>query len=189
MPVSKKRKLKNGRKASRNCHGHLSTLFMPQWRIDRVKERFSDISLIAELKLGTGACNYHDVSLLRDVINATAWVSMYRIHITKDLNPDWLDANSKLFSEGQDAFQTFYERGCKKGAAKDPTIRFVASGDEFTKIKDVVAIGYDFVREMLEEKPLTFCKLFDAMKQWLGEKGFGRRGINEDDILKIMQRI
>ena len=189
MPVSKKRKLKNGKKPVRKAKGHLDSIFMPQWKIDNIKAQFSDISLLAEIKLGTGGCNFDDAAKIRDVINATAWVSTYKTMVSKDLSLEWVEENAQMFREGQDAFQSFYDRGNKLGGSKDPSVRYIATGDEFTKIKNIVMIGDYFISEMLEERPLTFCKLYDAMKQFLGEKGLGRVHFDHKDILRIMQGI
>lgn len=189
MPVSKKRKLKNGRKPVRKVKGFLDSIFMPQCRIDEIKSTFSQVELIAEVKLGTGGCTFDDVAKIRDVINACAWCATYKSSISKDLSDEWVEANWDIFLAGQEAFGTFYARGNLKGGIDDDSVRYVCTGEEFVKIRDAIAVAGDLCQQMLDKTPLTFNKLFSGMKTYVADMGVGKKEFDGDSLLKAMRRI
>lgn len=189
MPKSKHRK-KNGKRPVKKNKEMLSAIFIPQSDIDKVKSLFTQVELIAETKLHKGTCNFDDVAMIRDVLNMAAWSITYWGRMTKavTLSEEWVEANADSFLKAQDAFHEFYQRGNELGGVDDPTVRYVCRGDELTAIKDGVLIAGDLCQQMLDESPIQFIRLFDAMKRFLRGKGQGKLEFDGDKLAEQMKR-
>lgn len=190
MPKSKHRVKKNGKRPVKKNKEMLSAIFLPKSDIDKVKSLFTQVELIAETKLQKGTCNFDDVAMIRDVFNMAAWSITYWGHMTKavTLSEEWVEANADTFLKAQDAFHEFYQRGNELGGVDDPTVRYVCRGDELTAIKDGVLIAGDLCQQMLDDSPIQFIRLFDAMKRFLKGKGQGKLEFDGDKLAEQMKR-
>lgn len=190
MPKSKHRVKKNGKRPVKKNKEMLSAIFLPKEDIDKVKRIFTDVELIAETKLQRGLCNFDDVAMLRDVLNMCAWCSVYwaKVSETFKLTDEWIDANMPIFLKAQDAFHEFYKRGNDNGGVTNSSVRYVCRGDELTAIKDGVAFAGDLCQQMLDNSPIQFMRLFDAMKRFLCHEGQGKLEFDGDKLAEQMKR-
>ena len=182
MPKSKHRKNAKGKKLVHKKKFTYSTIWLPEEQINAIKNLFLDAEMIAEIKLVRGMCTYDDVAIMRDTMNFCSWCSVYLYNITKTLNDEWIKDSYSVFLESQDAFHTFYQRGIKAGALDDPTVRFVATGEESVKIRDGMLVAGDVCQQMLDKAPKHFIRLFCAMKDYLAGRGAGRLEYNSNEI-------
>ena len=188
MPKSKHRLKKNGKRPVKKNKECLSAIFVPPEDIEKLKSVFTDVELLTETKLHKGICTFDDVAQMRDVLNFCAWGTVYLAEICDTISEEWLEVNMPIFLKAQEAFHTFYGRGNAKGGVDDPTVRYVATGDELIAIKDGIAIGGDFCQQMLDEIPLQFLKLWFRMKSFLSDKGAGKLEFDGDKLAQQIKR-
>lgn len=187
MPKSKNKR-KNGKATVQKNKRALSAIFLKQSAIDDVRQIFVEAQLKAEMKLGTGQCTFDDVALIRDCLNAGSWCLIYLDRITGDLNEEWFNSIQETFSKSKDAFHTFYWRGNNKGGVKDPTVRYVCTGDELTAIKDGVQVSCELIDDMLTNRPSIFLSLFFGMKKFLKGRGTGRLEFTAAELEKAIRK-
>ena len=190
MPVSKPRVKKNGKRPTRKNKWMLDSIFLPEEKIKKVRELFTNVEMISETKLHRGVCNFDDVAMMRDVLNMCAWSSIYwaKVSETFKLSDEWIDENMPIFLKAQDAFHTFYSRGNSRGGIENPEIHYVATGDELTAIRDGIAVAGDLCQQMLNDSPIQFLRLFDAMKRFLRHEGAGKLEFDGDKLAQSIRR-
>lgn len=187
MPVSKNKR-KNG-KGKRRLNGSLGAIFMPNYHIDEIARLITEAELACEIKLVRGECVYQDVASIRDILNMCTWSITYLDRITHQLSPEWVENQCKVFMAAQEAFHTFYMRGNAAGGINDPTVRYIATGDECTRIRDGVLVAADVCHQMLRDRPIHFVKLFCRMKEFLGDHlGQKRIKFEIDDLEHVIRR-
>lgn len=187
MPSSNNKR-KNGKKVVRKNKKALSAIYLEQGAIDSVKQLFVEAQLRCELKLGTGQCTFDDVALFRDCLNISTWCIVYLDRILVCLNDEWWNANEAVYVKAKDAFHTFYWRGNSKGGTRDESVRYVATGEELTAIKDGLVLAGQIVDEMLENRPQIFMSMFVGMKKFLKGRGTGRLEFTVADLEKAIRK-
>lgn len=189
MPVSKSKRKKGKSKGRRPLNGSLGAIFMPRFHIDNIEALITEAELACEIKLVRGECTYQDVASIRDILNMCTWSITYLDRITHQLSDDWVENQCKVFVAAQEAFHTFYMRGNAAGGVTDPTVRYIATGDECTRIRDGVIVAADVCHQLLRDSPIQFVKLFCRMKEFLGDHiGQKRIKFELDDLEHVIRR-
>ncbi len=118
-----------------------------------IKETFTDVEMVVEMKLPRGACELSDVQKMRDMMN----LANVLIYAGYTIDGDHILNNyADEINDGVDAFGTFYARALEG--------RFTCTGDEMNALRNAFQIWGLIVRSALEGEPAWVFDCFNWVK-------------------------
>ena len=176
MPTSKK-----PRKAYVARHRPTYAFYLPEKNKERLKELFTNIECIVEVKLPRGTCNMDDVRMMRDMLNLATALLHLGHHMVDDaselVRPEWKAL--------QDAFCAFYKRAQEER-------KFTCYASEINAMREGFEIAGQIVRDEFEREPAWVLDCFYGLTEFL-DRGDGKRitvesSTLEDNIMRIRAR-
>lgn len=155
MPASKK-----PRKKPRSKCYYDPTKMTPELKA-RMVEMFSNIALMAEMKLHRGECTKGEILVLCD------WVNLAVIAVRKGAR-SWIDTEAlieakPMFIRAMECLNALRERGERRG-------RFVCTGEELTVIRSVLPMVDEVVQTSIERCPVLFIREWMALQTLTKDK-------------------
>ena len=148
-------------------------LFIPEAHREGFKNLLTNVCLIAEEKIQTGACNRGDLAMMRDVLHLANALLGVSNHITKESRAESLSYLEKRIK----SFQGFYFRGMEKGD-------FVATLKEIADIKEIFDLALDVIETEWSLEPAWCLDVYKAVLYMTCQPTSGLMTIEPKDIRK-----
>lgn len=174
MPKSKSGRGKSYRPGRWDSHA----LYIDRRDLAALQEIFTEIGLIAEVKLPNGTCTENDVQLMRDYINLTSLLifaghNIDTDRVLKEYGEEWVSV--------QDRFHSYYKRAMIDG-------KYAATGDELCALRSGMEIADAVVKMSFEREPFWCLKTYCYMKT-LTDREPGRIQADPNDLEKKIRAI
>ena len=149
-------------------------MFIPEAHREGFKHLLTNVCLIAEEKIQTGACNRGDLAMMRDVLHLANALLGVSNHITKESRAESLSYLEKRIK----SFQDFYFRGMEKGD-------FVATLREIADIKEIFDLALDVVETEWGLEPAWTLDVYKAILYMTRQPTAGLMTIEPSEIRKM----